>query len=93
MSEKRTVNMGINKGKMGRPPPPWLYELKDGIYTVKELMNFSKKSNPNVRNLMYKYATKVTHSIQQNGRSLAHYHWEHKHFLKITEGEENKNEK
>ena len=31
MAEKRKINVGKNNGKMGRPAPDWLYELKDGI--------------------------------------------------------------
>ena len=84
MDKKRTVNIGKNKGKMGRPPPDWLYELADGIYTVNDLMGYSKKSDGNVKGLMAKYAKEVTYVVQENARSSARYHWNQKHFLNLT---------
>lgn len=84
MAEKGKVNVGVNNGKMGRPAPDWLCNLKDGVYTVTELMEISGKSSSNIMHRMKTYAKKVTYVVQDNGRASARYHWDQKHFLKIT---------
>lgn len=84
MAVKRKVKISKNQGKMGRPAPDWLYELGDGIYTVNELMDFSKKSDGNVKGLMAKYAKDVSYVVQENARSSARYHWDQEYFLKLT---------
>lgn len=89
MTEKRKINIGANKGKMGKAPPEWILNLKNGLYTVKELMASSKKTDSSVKKIMAKYAIKITYIVQENGRASARYHWDHAHFLKLFYGDKN----
>lgn len=84
MAERKKVNVGKNQGKMGRPAPDWLQELKDGIYTAKELSNISGKTFSNIGHMMQKYAKEISYVVQENARSSARYHWDQKHFFNLT---------
>ena len=79
--------------KVGRPASEWLSNLKNGVYTSSELAKISAKSLSNIAHLMKKYAKKVTYVVQENARASARYHWDQKHFLKITRGDKNNDNK
>ncbi|MES2614076.1 MAG: hypothetical protein V4591_01535 [Bdellovibrionota bacterium] len=83
MVEKRRINVGANKGKMGKPAPQWVTDLQNGIYMVGDLVHLSKTSESNVKKIMAKYAKEIKYIVQPNGRASARYYWDHKHFLSL----------
>jgi len=91
MVEKRKINVGANNGKMGKPPPEWVLNLKNGIYTVEELIKISHKSGGNIRGLMSKYAKDVKYKVLANGKSYANYAWDKDHFLDLFYGDKGGN--
>jgi hypothetical protein len=85
--EKKKKNLGRNNGKMGRPPPDWLFDLKNGKYTAEDIVKFAKKTKQNVRRIMKIYCSDVTYTIQ-NGVSVANYLWNTKKFLEKYENQQ-----
>ena len=57
--------------------------LKNGVYTVEDLIKISNKSGANIRGLMSKYAKDVKYKILENGKSYANYSWDKEHFSKL----------
>lgn len=72
--------MEKNNGKIGRPPPDWLFDLKDGKYTTEELVKLSEKTKSNVRLLMQKYCEEINYTVNNN-KFMAYYKWNKEHFL------------
>lgn len=68
MTEKRKVNRGANKGKIGRPPPQWLINLPNGEYTAKQLEELSGRTNRTVRNVVQLHG--VIPEYKFNGKAI-----------------------
>jgi hypothetical protein len=72
--------MKKNKGKMGRPPPKWLFDLNNKVYTTEELVKLSEKTKSNVRFLMQKYCAEINYKVNNN-KFMAYYSWNKEDFL------------
>ena len=67
---------------MGKAPSPWMFNLKDGVYTVDQLFELSGKTKSSIRIVMKKYAVKIEY-VDVGHLRIINYHWSHSHFVNI----------
>lgn len=79
--EKKKKNIGRNKGKMGRPPPDWLFDLNNQVYSTEQLVKLSEKTKSTVRFLMQKYCAEIKYTVI-NKKFKAYYTWNKEDFLR-----------
>lgn len=68
--------------KLGRPPASWLSDLKDGEYSVTELMQITNKPATTIRWIMNKYAKSVRYAANPNSKGIiVFYLWDCRYYL------------
>lgn len=73
----------MSKAKKGRPPAEWVNELRDGEYTVQELVKITGKSALAIRWIMRKYAKSARYISNPNSKGvIVYYLWDSKYYQK-----------